>query len=241
MTEPTETTPGRRSRSHSISSRRNNNLYFLQPVLYFTGMILLLIIVNFMHAGMLSPSVGAFGITLLAVSKARKFKPGMVVSVASIFLMSMIFIWQFTDRYFTAALSGETVTNPYIFREGFSDSFVVLFLLWIYQRLLRSIHLHGSNKWSGKKSFVVILRMLYFFMLFLFVFWLADYCLLKTIPFTHMTVSDAAIVAGAIALLVSGIPVVISFSGNSGESRHRRRHRHHHHPSSPGQPPTEPN
>jgi hypothetical protein len=199
-----------------------------------------MIIVRFINAGLLSPSVGAFGIMMLSLSKQKKFKTGMILSVACIFLMAMIFVWHYVDLYFIAIMSGEIITNQKLFGEGVADGFIILLLLWMYQRLLRSVHLHGSNKWSGKKTFLTILRLLYFFLLFLFIFWVADYYLLKASGLTHLNVEDSAILSGAIALLATGIPLLISFSRFNPESRHRKHHRshRHHRESTSGDPHT---
>jgi hypothetical protein len=217
-----------RSASRSGSSSRHSRTGYLEPVYYFSGVIVLLILVKILHGGLLSPATGAFGIILMAVSKQWRFKPGVILSVICMFTMVMVFVWQWVDYYFLTLLSGEMALKPLIFLSGLTDSLTLLILLWIFQRLLNSIHMRMSQKWFVKKSYVTVFRLLLYFQLFLLFFWIIAFVVLKAQPFTHLTPQDSTMIAGALALLAAGIPAIIYISKSSPGSTGKRHHRHHH-------------
>jgi hypothetical protein len=232
MPESTQTPHDRHPRSHhrTSSSGSNSRKRLLEPVLYFSGLILMLIFLKLRHAGMLSPSIGAFGIILLAISKQWRFKAGVIISIACIFLMVIAFVWQWLDVFFMAIFSGEIITSPWIFKSGLTDSFMVLFLVWLFQKLIDSIHAHGSHEWFRKNYSVVMLRLLFYFLLFNFLFWILAFLSLRAQPVTNLSVHESAMIAGALALLASGIPLIIYISKGSPEAKRKHqggRHRHH--------------
>lgn len=229
MTHTSQTSHVHRSRSSSRRSSSGNSIQssYLQPVFYFSGVVLLLVLVKLLHAGMLSPSIGAFGIILLSVSKQWRFRSGVILSIICMLAMVMVFFWQWIDHYFITLLSAEIISKSAIFAGGLIDSLILLSLMWVYYRLLNSIHMHMSQKWFVKQSYVKVFKLLFHFQLFLFFFWIMAYIAFKAQPFTLLGAQDSTMIAGALALLASGIPAIIYLSKGSPDAAKRHRHRHH--------------
>lgn len=229
MPEPSQKSHTRRTRSqvHRSSAGSITRHSYFQPVVYFSGMIVLLIAVKLMHAGILSPAIGAFGIVLLAVSKQWKFQPGVILSIVSMFAMVFMLDWHWVDLYFVSILSGEIISKPSLFQEGLTDGFMVFLLVLVYERLLDSIHVHGSRRWFNKKTFVVIFKLLVFFLFFLLSFWLLAFVMQTFGTFTRLPLQDSAMISGGIALLATGIPMIIYFSKSSAYAKRSHRHGHH--------------
>ncbi|MDP1623893.1 MAG: hypothetical protein Q8M08_16335 [Bacteroidales bacterium] len=229
MTDTSRTPHVHRSRNHSRrkSSDRSTRTNYLEPVYYFSGAILFLLVAKLLHSGLLSPAVGALGLIILTISKIWKFKPGIVFSGVCIFAMTILNIWKWADTWFLNILSPEMTSTRLIFLSGLAEGAILTFIVWIYYRLIRAIHMRMTQKWFIKKSYVIILKMLYFFHLFLILLWLFAFMVKKIQLFTRLNPQDAVMLAGALALLCAGIPAIIYLSKSSPEEKKRRRHRHH--------------
>ena len=75
-THPTSPAHRTHSSSHRHEASRYIHTNYLDPVLYFSSAILLLLFAKLLHTGMLSPATGVLAIIVLAISKIWKFKPG---------------------------------------------------------------------------------------------------------------------------------------------------------------------
>ncbi|MCX6268567.1 MAG: hypothetical protein NTW16_14620 [Bacteroidetes bacterium] len=216
-----------RSRTHRSSSSRNSQTGYLEPVFYFSSAILLLILANLIHSGTLMPAVGALGIIIMVISKITKFKPGIVISFVCMFLMTIGFIWQWATGYFFAILSAEIVSNPSVFFGCFSQGLILVIMAWIYHRLVVATYNHLGQKWFVTKSYVITFKLLFYFQLFLLFSWVIAYAAFKAQPLTRLSAQDTTIIAGALALLASGIPAIIYLSKSSFDGSKRHRHVHH--------------
>jgi len=197
-------------------------------VYYFSGVIVMLIVVKLLHASILSPAIGAIGIIILSVSKNLKWRPGILISSVCILMMVMIFVWEWTDHYFLAVLSGAFNSNPAIFFNGIIDSLILAGLVWFYQRLLNSFHIGSGQKWSGKSLYMKFFKLLFYFMLFFLGFWGFAFVMDKFQPWISLGKQDSTMIAGALALLAAGIPAIIYISKGSSDGKTRRNHGHHH-------------
>ena len=217
-----------RHSSRHRSSHHTEHPAYREPVYYFSGMIVLLILVKLMHAYFLPTVIGALGIVLLPISKQWKFKAGVIIAVILMLTMVMLFNWNWADFYFIAILSAELVAQPQLFINGLVDTAIPILLIWIFQRQMNAIHIRSSQKWFIKKSYVKFFRLLLYFQLFLLLFWILALLLLKSRPFTGLNPVDSTIIAGALGALAAGIPTIIFITKGSGElkTRHRRHHRH---------------
>jgi len=205
-------------------------------VLYFSGAILLLIFARLMHSGILSPSLGSLGIIILAVSKTLKFKAGTIISGLFIFVMVLFNVWHWVDNFFYALLTSKITTDTLLFMSGLFEGLALAILAWIYHILLKSVHIRIGQKWFVKKSYIIISKLIFFVQLFLVLLWTFAFLIQKTQPLTQLNTQDSTMIAGAIALLVSGIPAIIYLSKNSPEESKRHRNSHHHHHSRNGPP-----
>ncbi|MFZ4521245.1 MAG: hypothetical protein ACOYNC_06040 [Bacteroidales bacterium] len=212
------------SRSHSGQHHKSNNLV---PVYYFSGAILLLIIAKLLKTGMLSPSIGAAGIIILAISKIWESKPGIVISTIFLVAMTMVNIWQWVNVYIFAILSGNIIANTQLFVSGLSEGLILAGIAWTYHRLLRSIHIHMSQRWFVKRSYVILCKMLFYAQMFLALFWMSAFLMGKWIVSTRLGIQDSTMIAGAIALLAAGIPAISYLSKRSPGERKSHSHRHH--------------
>ena len=230
MTETSQTVPVHRSRSHSRKSFSGRNIHRgnLQPVFYFSGAIVMLIIAKLLHTDVLALVPGALGLIILSVSKNLKWRPGVFISMVCILLMIMLFVWQWTDRYFIAAISGKFYSKPLIFLRGITDSLILAGLVWIFQQLLNTFHVRSGQKWSGKSLSMKFFRLLFYFLLFFLFFWIFAFVMDKSQPLTSLGDQDSAMIAGAIALLASGIPAIIYISKGSPYEKKRSYHGHRH-------------
>ncbi|MCX6306257.1 MAG: hypothetical protein NT040_14935 [Bacteroidetes bacterium] len=235
MPETTPTTHLHRSRHRSqkpYTGHRTRTGY-LEPVYYFSGAILLLVTTRLLHIGVLSPIFGALGIITLTISKIWKFKGGILLSIIFMFLMTMIYVWQWVDRYFIAILTADT--SNAIFMSAVYEALILITMVWLYHRLLNAIHIRMSQKWFVKRSYVIIFKMLFYFLLFCLFFWMFAFVMQKTAQLTRLGAQDAAMIAGAFALLASGIPAIIYLTRSSHDGTNRHRHRHHHRHGRSGQ------
>jgi hypothetical protein len=71
---------------------------------------------------------------------------------------------------------------------------------------------------------------------FLLLFWLFARVLLGAQKLTGLAPQDSAMIAGALAILATGIPAIIYITrgAHSGERRHRHRHSRRHGQEAPG-------
>lgn len=233
----------RHSRTHSGHSahRRHHQRNILEPVWYFTGTVLFMLLARLLDIQVAPSVLGAAGILALALSKPWKFRTGVILSVALVLTSVMLFNWRFLDIWFLAAVAGEFATKPGMYSQALTGMFVPLLLLGIYTRQIDGIHIRSSQKWFVKKSYLKFLTLLLFFQLFLFLFLVFDLALLRSTGLFRITPPDAAVVAGAIAMLAAGIPAVVYIVrgawNKSGRHRHRHRHRHTH-GETPGKNPS---
>ena len=217
----------RPSRKHSRYGSKPAR--YPEPVYYFSGAIVFLVIVMLLHASMLPSATGVTGIILLSISKLWKFRTGAIISILCLLAMAMLFNWHWADHYFPAIISGEITSKEALFVNGFIDSLIPVFLLWLYYRQLMKIHDRSGQKWFVKKSFIVFFRLLVYFQLFLVIFWVLTWFALKAQPITSLDVRDSGLIAGALALLSAGIPAIIYISkGSPAATKRHGRHRHHH-------------
>ncbi len=217
-----------RSRKHQHSSLQQIQASYLEPVLYFTGAIVLIIVAKLLHLSLLAPTLGALGLTMLAVSKNLKLSAGVFVSIVCISFMAIVFAWHWVTGYFVAVISSEVTLNPFLFRSGLMEGLILTVLMWVYHRQFKAIQPTMARHWFGKKSYVIFFKLLFYFLLFLLLFWMIAFGILKVQSLTHLNTQDAAIISGALALLASGIPAIIYLSKSSGTGRRSHRHSHHH-------------
>lgn len=180
------------------------------------------------HSNMLSPSLGTFAIILLAVLKIWKFKPGIIISIFCIFAMALVYLWQWVDRHFIEILSGAVSSKPELFIRAFSESVILTIIVWLYRRLLNSIHLRLSPKWFVKKSYLLILQLLFYFQLFLVFFLAIAFLMQKAHDLTHLTMLYSGIVGGVVALVAAMVLAIIYFSNDHHDEKKRHLHKHHH-------------
>jgi hypothetical protein len=228
MPETRHTRHSHRShQSHRHNSRHHSGRGYLEPVYYFAGMILLLILVKLLHASLLPTTIGALGIILLAISKLWKFRAGAIIAVACQLAMAMIFNWAWADYYFISILSAEQVSRPFLFTNGLLDTLIPIILIWTFHKQLNDIHIRSSQKWFVKKSYVTFFKLLLYFQAFLLLFWIFAMMLLSAHPLTGFVPQDSAMIAGALALLATGIPAIIYITKGAPSGRRRHVHRRH--------------
>jgi hypothetical protein len=215
-----------RSRSRVLQSGSRSQPNYLEPILYFTGALLVIIMVKLLHADLAAPAAGATAIILLAVSKSWKYTPGVLISMIFLLLMTMLHIWHWGEDYFVAAVSMEMTANSSLFIRGISEGAVLSLFAWIYARLFSSVQTRLRKRWFIGKSYVNFFTLLFYFHMFLLVFWCFAYPAHLLESTTRLSTSDVAMIAAALALIVSGIPAIIHFSNVL--SRERLSHRHHH-------------
>jgi hypothetical protein len=237
MPDTSRTSHGHRSRihSHRSSPENKNRSGYLDPVFYFSGAILLLICAKILHASLLSPAIGSLGIIILAISKIWRSKTGILISMVCILAMAVLYAWQWVDRYVGAVVSAEITGNSFAFISVLSEGFILALIAWGYHRMLNSILLRMGQKWFVKKSYVIIFKLLFYVQTFLALFWMIAFILQKAQPFTRLGIQDSAMIAGALALLASGIPALIYLSKSSPGEKRQHRHVHHHRHDRDGQ------
>jgi len=217
-----------RTRSHRSSANTLVHTGLLEPVFYFTGAIVMLIIARLMHLDMAPLVPAALGIIVLAVSKNWRLSAGVPVSMLLILVMIAASVVQWAGRYFGVVLSGEIASNTVLFVNGFTEGLILAVLLWTYHRLFRSVHYLMGKKWFVKRMFVHAFKLAYYFQLLLFLFWTIAYILYKAQPLTRLAPEDTTMISGATALLAAGIPAIIYLSKKTFAERHRHHHGHHH-------------
>jgi hypothetical protein len=234
MTEPTQTEHKHRSHSHSRKKVSGNNIHpgYFEPVYYFSAAILLLVVAKLIHTSLLSTALGALGIIIIAVSRLRKYKTGFFLSMVCILAMVMAYVWHWADRYSIAVFSAEVSANTAIFVSGFAESLIVTMMMWDYHRILYGIYKHMGQTWVVKRPYIIFFKLLYYFVLFLSLFWIFSFIVHKALPISHLGPQDSAMIAGALALLVTGIPAILFLSKGSNDGQKRHRHRQHHRHSS---------
>jgi hypothetical protein len=195
--------------------------------MYFSGAILVLVFAKLVHASLLSSTLGALGIIILAVSRIRRNKPGIILSMIFILGMAMAFVWHWIDLYAIAVLSGDVSSNTR-FVSGLAESLILTIMVWVYHRILNAIHKRMGQSWIVKRTYVKLLKLLFYFILFLSLFWFFAFFVHKVAASTHLSPQDAAMIAGALALLASGIPAILYLSKGSHEEQKHHQHRHHH-------------
>jgi hypothetical protein len=236
MTDSAESSPV--NHTHSSSRKRSTTSHkqsgYMEPVIYFSGAILLLILAKILHLGMIAPAAGILGIIILTVSKIWKFKPGIVFSSIFTSLMLMFYIWLWVDIYIVIVFSGELATGSKVFFSTITEGIMLAIILWVYHRLLNSVYLRMGQKWFVKKPYVVIFKLLFYFQLFLIFFWVIALLMQKAAPVTSLGIADSSVIAAALALLAAGIPAIIYLIKTSSDDNkvHRHRHHHRHHRSS---------
>lgn len=222
-----------RSHAHRRSLTPKSQTSYLEPVLYFSGAILLLIIAKLLRLQMLSLSFGAMGVVILSVSKILKFKPGIVLSSISIIIMAMFWIWEWVNTLIISILSGDITANPALFKSTLIEGLILTVIAWAYHKLLNSIHIRMTQKWFVKKSYVITFKLIFFSMFSLVVFWIAAKLGLAAQPVTQLNIQDSVLIAGAFTMLITGIPAIIFLAKHSDDDTKRHRHhRHHRHGSS---------
>jgi hypothetical protein len=200
----------------------------LEPVLYFSGAILGVIIVKLLHAAVLPTAIGAIGIVVLAISQQWKFKPGVIISIACLLIMALIFNKNWVEDYFIRFLYPGDVHKPMVFGSGFTASLIPVILAWVYQQQLNSIHVRSAQKWFNKKISVKFFKLLFYFQLFLLLFFTIAFLMLSTVKTSALSINDTILIAGGLALLAAGIPAIIFITkGSAGSRSHRRHHRTH--------------
>lgn len=229
MSDSAENSPVKHthSSSHKRSTRSQQQSGYLEPVVYFSGAILLLILAKLLHIGMIAPAAGILGIIILTVSKIWKSKPGIVLSSICISLMLMVYLWLWVDNYIVIVFSGELSAGSKIFFSTIAEGILLAIILWGYHRLLLSIHLRMGQKWFVKKPYVVIFKLLFFFQMFLIFFWILAMLVQKAALAKSLTIGDSSVVAAALALLAAGIPAIIYLIKTSSDDRKPHRHRQH--------------
>jgi len=181
-------------------------------------------------------AVGGLGLVVLSVSRLWRFKPGIIVSGICLFAMSFLYIWFWLQHYLGPILSPPVEPGAGWFMGGFWNGLILAALVWVYHRALNSVYHRMGHKWFIKKPYIIIVRMLFYFHLFLLFFWCLAPVLAFYAPRLGLLSKDAALSAAALALIAAGIPAIFYLSRNSPSMGARR---HHHHHSAPAVPPDE--
>lgn len=218
-----------RQKSRSSSSHDHSNSGYLEPVYYFIGAILLLILLRLLHADLLPAAIGGTGIVLVAISKQRRYMPGVVLSGIFLFTMSMAFIWEWATHYLKFVLSAEIVSGERVFSSGFVDSLVPVVLVWIFYRQLKIIRNHSSQNKSFKSLFVKLSKLFFYLLSSMLCFWIIAWLLLRFQSLTSLRIQDSVMVAGALTLLIAGVPAIVYISKGAPSSEKHHHHHHHHH------------
>lgn len=229
-----ETASSRRPHhSHRHSERHDpghgEQRTILEPVLYFAGAILMLIAARLMHASLPAPALGALGIIVLSISKIWKSKPGILASLACLAGMILVYIWHWISSYYSLALAVETLPEFSRFTGILAEGAIIAFMSWLFHRLYYATYHRLGEKWFVKKTYVILLKLLYYLMLFLVLFWLLAFILGLAKPVTNLSSQDGLMVAAALALLASGIPAIVYIARNSPHERRRHSSSRHHH------------
>ncbi len=177
---------------------------------------------------MLSLSFGVLGIVILSVSKILKFKQGIVISSISIIIMAMFWVWEWVNTLIINILSGDIAANPALFKSTLVNGLLLTSIAWAYHKLLNSIHIRMTQKWFVKKSYVITFKLIFFSMFSLLVFWVAARLGLLARSITRLSIHDSALIAGALTLLITGIPAIIFLTKYSDDDTKRHRHHRHH-------------
>lgn len=232
MPETSRTTHEHRRHTHSRagSSKSIHTKPILEPVFYFTGAIIMLILSRLMHLTMLPLLAGALSVTILAVSKNWRLTPGIPFSMVFNLMMLFASVWDWIERSFKAVLTAEISSNTDLFIRGLIVSLILTILFWTYHRLFRSVQTVMVKQWFVKKTYVIFFKLLFYFQSFLLFFWVFAFGIHKAQALTRLGADDSTMIAGALALLASGIPAIVYISKGSAGSKKRHRYgRHHRH------------
>ncbi len=223
------------NRSHHVRTQRGNNQQnrnrtptrrIPEPVWYFTGVLLLLVAVKLLQSPLLPPAIGGLGLVILSVSRLWHFKPGIVVAGISLFSMSFLCVWLWIQQYLGVVLSGTAPSDTHLFLAGTTLMTILAFLVWTYYRAFNRLYHHMGRKWFIKKPYLIIVKLLFYFHLFLLVFWALAYLTAWWAQTGGWSPRDAALAAGAIALVAAGFPAIFYLSRTAPHGSAHRHHRH---------------
>jgi hypothetical protein len=208
---------------------------YFDPVFYISGAILLFIAAVISNASLTAPALGAASIVLLLISKVLKSGQGVIISTIILFVMAMVNIYQWVDKYITDTVSIAFTSNTMAFLSGLSEGLVLAIMTWLYYRALSSSHLRLNKEWYSKKAYIRIFKFFFYFQVYLVLFWALTFAAHHTMPTTHFSILKSVIIANGIALLTTVILVIIisTINKSKGNKRHSHRHHHHHKSSQP--------
>jgi hypothetical protein len=215
--------------SHSHNQFFHSELYktYLKPSIYITEAILLLIFASLCHAGIPVAVTGALGIIVLTISRILKSKSGIFFALLALMVMVMIYHWHWVDDFFPSMFSSDFTAGKLLFIGGLAEGLITMVVIWNYTKLLHNLNMRISKAWFAKQTFLKLIRLLFFFQLFLILFWISRYLLHLSKPVGSYNQRDFTVMAGCIALIAACIPSFIYFAGSRGSIKKHHYHRHH--------------
>jgi hypothetical protein len=220
---------------HSGEGFFNSDLYKtrIRPILYLAVAILLPVTTKIFHAGMAVALSGSLCILITMISKSLKVQFGILLSMVALLVMFMLNIWHWADRYFISILNGEIVAEEFLFRTGLIEGLVVLVVVRLYRRLLKSLKMRITHEWFVKKSQLKFLKVLSLFQVFMVVFWIAGFLVHLYESGSRYDTHEATLFASVFALVFAGIPIFFyamkTWNSSGSQSQHHHHHRHRHH------------
>lgn len=123
---------------------------------------------------------------LLAYAQFSKNQAAILLSLFSMTIMLMIYLYNWIFQYGPVALLGNITMNTQLYNKGLMASFVIVTVLLTNIYLLKGVEITLSKKWFTRKTYLRLLKGLLLFVLYLGSFWVLNY------PLTNWLANDSA-------------------------------------------------
>lgn len=197
----------------------------LELIMFVIIPLLIILASKYLGTNILATTAGAFSIIFLTIVKLSRYKPLFFFSVFLTLVLLMLTIWRWTDLYLIQVITTEPVSDTKLFLNGLYDNLILLGLVWIYQIQLGRMRLKIHYEWYASKTFRKYIRMLYYFMLFLALFWLFAWVFHLIFRNSSFDLVNLTISAALLALAIAGTLAVVYLVKPPASRHSHRSHR----------------
>jgi hypothetical protein len=187
------------------------------------------LLAKYLGTGVYIALSGALAISSLTLVKLTRYKPPFFFSVFFVLLLLMSLIWTWTDVYLVRIISMEILRNHSLVINGILDGVISIALILLYQKQLNRLRMKINYDWYASKTYRKFIRVVIYFLLFLFLFWIFSFLFHYFLQNTNYEKKNITIGAAVVAFIITGTQTVLYLIRPPAvqKSQHHRHHSRH--------------
>jgi hypothetical protein len=144
---------------------------FRNPYIFMTIFLLSMILPLWAQQNYVILAASVFSVLLVVYSQYSKNRSALVVSMASVAILVMMFIYKWIIMYFPGLYAGAFPADRVLFYNGFQAAIFTLFALFFNHLLIKNLERPLPGSWFSRHRYRAILKILLIVVLYISGFW----------------------------------------------------------------------